>query len=588
MADNKKKIEIELKAKGGAQAAKEVEELEKSLESVETAAEDAAQAVEQVSDATNEVSGVSSNPARMVPAWEQATDAVEDTTEAVEEVAEALDDLEKAHADAEWLKDLSSDSGEATQQLDSLVKALDDVLVPLSKMPGAAGQAAGKLRGLLVGASRLGPIVTLIASAGYAGAKIAQTIINHIEEIDAASKRTFPDMASASQEAAFRAQGLAEHTAAVAKSIRNAEAASAAYARRLRQTADQEAALTDAHLAAQLAEIDLDELEGRLTEAEAIRERARAKNEANQRKHQAQMQALQLELEQRQVDETEALSRVTEANLEAMKSYQRMQQIRQDGASARPELADLVAARNAATKARGEAEGRITNPDTLDALEAEITRTQAELAAAYGDLVKDAIEEWSKLRGKAEEAKERWTEAANQRTELMRRLESEQSGPNAMIRQAQERAAEKQLELDLARQRQREEQARQREAEKAQREAERKAAEEAQRLAAEMKAQIDAEAKAAAPGFADRARRGEAYGLKEGAQVLEQAARGFANGVSLGELESALHNVGQVLAEAPERTQAHMQQLLAPLQASLQDYKRRMENIESQIRNNRT
>lgn len=125
------------------------------------------------------------------------------------------------------------------------------------------------------------------------------------------------------------------------------------------------------------------------------------------------------------------------------------------------------------------------------------------------------------------------------------------------------------------------------EAERIAKEAEKEAARSAQEEIEKQRAALGVDQRAVAPGLAARADRIDAAGLTEAAKVMDSAAKGFANGAGLGEIENVMFEVATVLRDTPESNQRIVEAALAPLKSALSDYKRRIETIESQIKANR-
>jgi hypothetical protein len=533
MPDPAKDLEIKLRATGGDAAAKEVEKLEEALEGV-------AEASEQAAATTTGAGGVES----MVPAWEKATDAASDAADAVEDAGRAIADTTEIEREAGRARD---DLAQRTRQLGTT----------LGRFGGAIGMV-GRTLSAMAG----GPIGIAIA-AFTAIVAVTRSVIRHLDEVKAAAERSLPELARTAQRAAVEASDLEMQTSAAADAARDAETAYDKFAKRLRAVADQQAAVTDAELGAELAAIDLDELNGHLTEAEAALARYNAKREAEARKAADEIAAIEQELNNRRQQNEIDRQKWLASQDPAFAANAALRLAQQQGAGGVAGLDAEQEARRRAIEARAQA--TTTDAAELDALDAAVVESQEALAKAYDEMIANLIKEREKAA--AEVIAKRDTLLAGQAdaAALERELDGQTTGAGAQVRAAKEREAALRFEADETR--------RQMAADAAQKaEADRLAREQAQ-------AARDAEARAAAAEAARLGRNAGASGQVDPGLVsaLDNAGQKLADGTGERELEQVLHRLVGAMEGIPESQRS----AIAP-------FLRRLETLEQQFRNNPT
>lgn len=618
-----KDIEIKLRATGGKQAAKEVQEVNQAIEEVSQTAEGAAEAVEQLNIATEKAA--QQDPARkLVPAWDEVAESTDEATEAAGDAVDGLDQLNRA-------------SGELQGMFDGLRDKLEDARQELHEMRNAAESGGTGLGSMANRAVALVGRLTVVATA----IKSIVSEINKIERAGAASMEAFADSTEQAASAMERADILLEQlsrsidqTLSPARTLSGElgnfaaaqEATNNALTKGIRDAAEAATAYDNLSKAV----LDLKVAQGELTAEEAAKQRGAIDIEAIRREAKLRVDEARIAADtakrisegSRQVAEEaraqlEEAQRVAEEAGRVPRERLRRGLDRAAGAATIGNLSptDPGAASAAIAAAGGEDEVRrliaeMTGKEgffarwrlmlgasvesVLGAAEranlAEMLQAEAdaeiEAASKQLDAATKEAREFAEAKRREFERIKQQSEEADRAARAAESALSDAERRQALTEQTAVPAAERRTEAEqirLERQRQEREA---REAERRRREAEREAMEAERRRIAEEKARLDAEAKARAGEFSDRARRGEAAGLSEGAKWLEQTARGLADGISMGELERALFSVGRVLEETPERTRSQMQQLVAPLQRSLEEWRRRMDTLESQVRNN--
>jgi hypothetical protein len=522
MAD--KELKIKLAATGGDAAAAEVEKLTEATE-----------ALNQETAKTNEGTPMFD----WGPPVKQGREEVEAATVAVE--------------------DLGKTVTEAAPALEKLTDAANDMSGSFN-MGGKASEGLGSKLIAMAG----GPFKIILASFA-AGVAVSRSVINHLAEIEAAASRSMPTLASTSQAAAIEAEALAIAEERLADAIKQNDTNVAAYTSRLRALSNEQAGLVDAELGANLAQIDLDELQGNLTEAEAITARYQARLAAGDRKLALEREQLETELRNQQQQNALELARLREVSGPAAEAQGRQARLEGRGASSVPELADQVAARNAAIAARAQA--TTTDPEELDALDAAITETQETLAKAYEDLVAAKAEEVKALVAKVEEASSRVSAGNAAAADLEAQLGNLDSGPAAQAAAARRREQEIRMQTEMARVEQAAEAERQKAAAAAAAESARAAADASAREAAAMAARMGGNATA----------NGGVPGAVVGA--IDNAAAKLSDGTTEQEIAGVMARIVTALEGAGDQK--------AQLAASLAPLMQRLQNVESQLKNNR-
>ena len=404
MADSAKELELKLKATGGAAAAKEVE---------------------KVSDAVDDLNKETSKTDGMTPLFEWG--------EPIDHAKRKTDDLTKA----------VTDLGTKAQETEGPLDDLSDVANDMSGSFNMGGQAASAGLGSRLLALAGGPVGVIITAFTLTW-KACQKIEEYLNKVAAAGARTLPPLARTNQEAAVAAAELADKENLVAEALKQGEANADAFAKRLRSLADQQSALTDAELGADLAQIDLDELTGNITEADAIEARFTAKRAADDRKRATEKAAIETDLNNQRQQNALAQSDLDKTAKPTMDALAELNRAKGKGASGTPEVAKEVAARNAALKAKLETTS--IEPAELDALEKAVDETQKALAAAYEKVVADKLKQFEDLRDKSRAAADRLSEGRAKEDAITRELENLTTGPGAQTDAANRRAEELRLE----------------------------------------------------------------------------------------------------------------------------------------------
>lgn len=551
MADQN--LNLHIKADGGDASAEEVRKVEKAVAAVSDADREAHQrwlkdheervaryAEEAEAIATAAPPAAAATGGTMVPAWIGAAEGVADigeaaaiaavpvaeVAEAVADTAEKVEDLTGDDIAQEWLKDLGASAGEARDQAGALMDTL------------------GKLVG---GANRFGPYAAVMVAAFRAGWEGAKFLIEKLDEIEAAANRAMPALARSSQMAAVEAAALANETRNTAEAVKDADAAFEQYSQRLRRAAADQAAITDAKLGADLAQIDLDELEGKLSAAEAIRARADARRIAAERKRADEIAAIEKELAARMQQNADALNG-WRASLDPARDAQgRLDMLTGAGAMGVGELDAQARAVRDAMRARAMA--TTTDPAELDALDKAITDAREALAKDYEAMVSDAIKKRDDAVKATKDAAERYNSGRSEEDRLRADLERELSGAGAQQFDAARREADLRTQADLLR----EEQRRKERDEKAAADAAKaRADEEAARLAADIQNMV-----ANAPNAG-----ADVNGL---IPVLQQFAGALQNGTNATEmagLVARLMGVSENLAADQSASRAILNDLL--------------------------
>lgn len=403
---NEKELEIKLKATGGAQAAAEVEKVE--------------DAVSDLDKQTEKTSG-------MTPMFEWG--------EPIDHAAKKTETLTDA------VTDLGTTAKETETPLDDLTDAAND----MSGSFNMGGQAASVGLGSRLLALAGGPVAVIITAFTLSW-NAAKKLTEWLDKIAAAGARTLPPLARTNQEAAVAAAELADKEALVAEALKQGETNADAYAKRLRSLADQQAALTDAELGADLAQIDLDELTGALTEAEAIEARFAAKRAADDRKRAAEKVAIETELNNQRQQNALAQSDLNKTAQPTMDAKAELDRLKGQGASTVPALEKEAAARNAALKARADTDS--IDPAELDALDKAVTEAQDALTEAYEKLVAEKLKQFQDLRDKSRAAADRLSEGRAKENAISRELDNFTAGPGAQTDAANRRAEDLRLEAE--------------------------------------------------------------------------------------------------------------------------------------------
>lgn len=412
-----KDLELRLKATGGDAAAKEVRKVEEAVKDTAKAA------------TGGNVGALGVDVSQLVPAWATAEEAVASVETATEKAAEAFDDLTADEMAADWLRDVSEAAGEANQ-------STGDLTATVGKMLG--------------GANRFGPYAAIAAAAFKVGWEGARMLVEYLDEVEAASNRALPTLARTSQAAAVEAAALANATELSADRARDAEKAYDAYAKKLRQIADDQAALTDAELGATLAQIDLDQLQGRLTEAEAIQAKFDARRVAEAKKRATELAAIEEELRNRVQQNAFDLQRYQNAQGPARDAQGFLDMLVRSGARGTGMLDTQVSAVEAAEQAL--ARNKDTDPQKLDELEKAVTDAQQVLADSYKTLVEDAIKKRDELVKVVTDAADTFNAGRNDERRLRDELANQTTGAGGRAFDAGQREADlrRQIELEKA------------------------------------------------------------------------------------------------------------------------------------------
>lgn len=577
MANGKSKIEIGIKATGGDAAAKEVSKVgdamaltaEESLIVTQAFQEEQAQVqalTEKYEAMQRVVAARMDSPAKsvkeMVPAYEDATEAAQKTSEAVTEVKDAAEDLGSMDAAADWLERVGESTGKAADSTDEYAGNLTKLLKELAKAPGPLGETAGMLAQVVGTAGRLGPQAAIIAAAGAVGIGLAKSIIDKLDEIDAAANRTLPNLAKTSQAAQIEASALAHAQDDAAEAAKRGAKAYEDYAKSLRKVADEQAALADAELGADLAQIDIDQLNGKLSEAEALQARYDAKRTAEARKRAAELSAIEQEIANQAMENERLRAEWIAAQGPAQRAQSDLD-VTGRGASTQPELAAQVAARNAAIAAL--AQNTSTDPAEIDVLEKTLDEAQQALLEAYDKLVAEKIKARDEAVMKSAAAGQAFAAGTANANQLASEQAGLTTGPAAQINAARDREAALRLE------------------------------------AAQRKIQVDAEMAAQRAREAEQSRLGGQVdkGAVALARDIEGQIKAAPNAGGNPELISALQGIAATLGDGT--SQAELGELAQRLTGLLQglsaeqaaarskisDSLQRINNLETQLRNGR-
>jgi hypothetical protein len=467
--------------------------------------------------------------------------------------------------------DLTTTVAEAVPSLEELTDASNDMSGSFNMGGGAVAKSGKGLMGWIAAAKGFAGPVALAVTALQSYWQALTWARDKLDEIKAASERAMPALASTSQAAALEAGRLADAEERVAEAIKRNDANVAAYTSKLRALANEQAALADAELGATLAQIDLDELTGNLSEAEAITARHQAKMAAGDRKLALEREQLERELSEQQQQNALEQQRLAEVSRPAAEAQGRHAILAGRGASTVPELEEEVAARNAAITARAQA--TTTDPEELDALDAAIAETQDALAAAYAAMVQKSSDDVDALVAKVREASDRVEAGRSAEASLTGQLENVTTGPAAQAEAARRREAELRMQAQQTRVQQAEAAARQQaEAEAA------RAASDAQAAAATEAANTAArEASAQAARMAGNAA-GNGGVPASVVGAVENAAAKLADGTTEQEIAGVMGRIVNALEGVPAAQQSAMRAALDPLMS-------RLSNIESQLRN---
>lgn len=623
-----KDIEIKLRATGGKQAAKEVQEVNQAIEEVSQTAEGAAEAVEQLNIATEKAA--QQDPARkLVPAWDEVAESTDEAAQSAEDAADGMGQLDQVGRELQGMFDgLRDKLDEARQQLDDM-KASSE---------GAAGSSGNG--GLASLAGRFPQIVARVAVVVSAIRGVVR-VLDEIREAMGATMEAYSESveraAGAMEKADVQLENLRreiDQTISPASTLTgefekfaNAQNASSEAQKQWIKNANEAAAAYDNYAKAL---IDAQVARGELTAEEAAERKGQLDVEAIRRQAEANVRTAETEAEA-----TRQLSQKSKTLLDrAIMELKRAEKLAQEaGAPARTRLqrgldlagaaatvgaqdpADPNAARNAIEAAGGEDEVRrmidlmtgktgfwarwralhgfsletilgageraqlaqIMQAEADQEIEAATRQLEASTAEAR-EFAQQKQQEVERLRQQSEEAERRAKAAAD----ALAQAEAKQF----LTERITVPAAETRNETDRLKRQQQLAEKERRAAEKAQRERDREERREAQLAAAEAMAALQEQIKAMAPSVASQADAANAQGLKDAAALLERAGQGFADGANLGELERVMHQTARLLEGTPRAQQQIVESAISPLRAAVESFRRQMEQLQSQYSNN--
>lgn len=596
MATDKNGIEIGLKATGADAAAKEVAKVEEAIT-------DAAEASEKAADSA---SGKGGGGGGLVPAWEAAGEAAETAAEQIDEAAEVSDGMSEASARVRKMLD---EMRAGAEQAEDGVGNLSDVQEKAAAVTGALSGGVKGLGGRLL-AMAGGPVgIAVGAIAGLIGfyrnlKRQIDDVVESQEAFRASNRETSDRLAEMATPVGEATEALKRHEEAMDLIVKKGQVAVASIDKRTSAIEAQRQAAADLRDAI----LDLAVAERRMTKEEraeqgganeaadiaSAADAALAEAKAKEAEVSRSMQSALAEVTAAQVDliEIEARAKRSQAEADAAAHAHRSQAARKD-----TEISATNRDRRSLVESIGEAGlvgGVIDSFVEQKILRDKMKRLQAErdkLDAAAKKIIADE-EENAKKRGPdldaAKDALKKAKESLDAIREMQRsvgaelveadrrkKLAEQYQIPTVQVRTKSELAD---LEADRK--------AKEAAAEaKARKEEERRQKEEAKRIRDERMEAIQRDIKAAADPYADRADRVEAGGLDAAAKAIDSAARGFANGASVGELETVLFNLESVVREAPGHMQSAVRAAVDPLQRAAEEFKRRLETLESQFKN---
>ncbi len=528
-----KDFEIKIKATGAADAAKEVEKVE-----------------EAISDLGKETA--STNQGTPLLDWGKPLEAGREQTE---EVTEAVENLAEA-------------ASSAVPDVDDFSDMVNDMSGSMNLGGAAANRAAGglsKFFGALKWIKGLAGPIALALTAVQGLWSALGWVKDRLEEIKEVATRAMPELEQTSQRAAIEAADLANWLEQQARNARLAETAFDAYAKRLRQMADEQAGLVDAELGLELAQIDMAELNGNYSEAEAAENRFLAKQRARDRKRKLEREAIETELHNRRMQNEQDWQAYLDTHPEAREAQERLDWTQRQGASGARELKDLRDARNAAMKARAEAPNTLPREE-IDALDEAVKEAQEALTDGFAELIDERIAARDEALAKVIAAKEKVDAGKSDERRLERELESATTGPAAQQADLEDRTAAQRYETEKLRAQQAE--------------AKRLADEQERDIAQQRDVQIMDSATTMARDIGSKVATARAAGADES---LLRELEGIATALSDGTNENEMMNLMSRYAAISEQIYAQG----AAASAFAAQLQRRLEILESQVRNGR-
>ena len=365
-----------------------IREAVEELENVDSVAPEAVAELDKMADSFEEVA----NEAREAEqALQQMTRA---ESEAADEAARLNRPLTKQEMNLEAVtrafKKKTKALGPTASSLQKVAGRADEVASVMGQMPGPVGGAAQAIQGVL-SVAKGHPILTAAALALTAVAIGAKKIYDHYQRVKEVAKVGLPELAKSTKDAAIEANRLEQSQRRAAEAIRNSNAGVSSYVASLRQAASAQASLTDAELGGELALIDLAELEGNLTEAEALRARFDARRTAAEKKRAMEREQLEKEVEITRREEKEATEDWRETFPAARAASMEFDLIDEGNKRQMPKLHDKAVAEQEANKAYIKAKEGSDPEKAKQAKQAAEEASQA-LQDAYDEIHKAALE----------------------------------------------------------------------------------------------------------------------------------------------------------------------------------------------------
>lgn len=514
---NKNEIEINLKATGGTSAASEVREVEIAIEDLGTSSTSLGNSTVSLDEVQESLSARFAESRRRLDEYNESLKQVE-----------------------------GKPSGGGVKGLYLDFKKLG------RSLSGAFGVSITKLSALAGGP------VALILAAGAAGIATARKIIAYFDRINEAAGIALPEIARNSADAKVQADALRRSQEILADSLAKVNALADAYSAKLKQIADDQAALVEADLGAELANIDLAEQLGNFDPQQADDARAAARRLAAERKRETERQRLEKEASDRRQVEEQARQNLRNTEPAAREAQAELDQLRRQGPQRAAGLEDLQEQNRRAMEALANAP---QDPEEIRRLSEALQAARQELVEAYEASVEDALEKRAEALAATAAARENLAGSTQARENAEAELNRFNTTGQAQFDAQEREAATRKRIADL------------------QRERESAAAAEQDR-----KAQEDArlqESLTASQGLAERIRgsiEGKTGGGGQAEAVrakLETVAQLLADGTNTGELEV----IAQILDQLQEI--AGIQQ---SAKQTIAGFAAQMKTLESQIK----
>ena len=555
-----------------------IREAVEELENVDSVAPEAVAELDKMADSFEEVA----NEAREAEqALQQMTRA---ESEAADEAARLNRPLTKQEMNLEAVtrafKKKTKALGPTASSLQKVAGRADEVASVMGQMPGPVGGAAQAIQGVL-SVAKGHPILTAAALALTAVAIGAKKIYDHYQRVKEVAKVGLPELAKSTKDAAIEANRLEQSQRRAAEAIRNSNAGVSSYVASLRQAASAQASLTDAELGGELALIDLAELEGNLTEAEAMRARFDARRAAAEEKRAMEREQLEKEVEITRREEKEATEDWRETFPAARAASMEFDLIDSANPNELPELHDLDVAVDEASDAYLK-EKSSRNPDPEKTKEAKKAAEEARqaLVDTYDEIHKAALEAREEAFEATREAERRIAEKRGEKQEAEGALK-EFDGPSQKAFDAQQGTESTRLEIEEKRH----EKAAEAERQKAEKQAAEQRIEELETQGEEASQEVGALAERAGEVTANVESGGGArhQGDREALTAIREALDALADGVDSGETEAlsaAIESAANQTQSAFDVRDGVLRELVGKLEASVERERERDLAIE--------